>query len=51
MFGFGSKKEEVDSDPNKIIVGWTGNMQPPKWAEKDSYVLLWTDGRLVCPVS
>ena len=36
MFGFGKAKEEVDPDPNKIIVGWTGLMQPPKWQDKDA---------------
>lgn len=38
FFGFGSKEaDEADSDPNKIISGWTGALIAPKWAEKDSY--------------
>ena len=38
FFGFGSKEhDEIDSDPNKIISGWTGSLTAPKWVEKDSY--------------
>ena len=29
--------KEVDMDPNKLILGWTGLMYPPKWDDRDAF--------------